>query len=190
MIQLSIYHLLVETEPSFSNSHLNTDNNSWKSNSDDAQKESDKILPDSWGRIVGVGVSAVPADDVDGSYAKKCMVIRCEHGAVAISFNMEEIMPDEGAVTSAYFVEGNFSAEYNGGVYISGKWEPAISKDMSDRIAYFVEDTCLRNIRNTTLARWDWRDGNWSTVIDGYTFDMDGDTLLISYNGELHTRLR
>jgi len=152
--------------------------------------EIEKILPESWGKIVGAGISAVPADDVDGAYAKKCMVIRTEQGAVAVSFNMDEIVPEEGAILASYFVEGNFSSEYNGGLYSTDRWVPAISKDMSDRIAYFVGDTCKRNIRNTTLARWNWRDGNWSTVVAGYDFQVDEDVLSIFFDGELYMQIR
>lgn len=158
---------------------------------DTPETEVEKILPDFWGKIVGVGISAVPADDVRGAYAKKCMVIRCEYGAVAVTFDIDEIVPDKEAIINGYFVEGNFNAEYNGGLYVEDHWEPAISKDMSDRIAYYVDDTCKRNIRNSTLKLWNWRDGNWSTVIDGYSFVVDNNGVVsISYEGELYEFFR
>ena len=152
--------------------------------------EVDKILPPEWGKIVGADISAVPADDEKKSCAKKCMVIRTELGAVAIVFDMDTVVPDEGAIVAGYFVEGNFSAEYNGGLYVSDHWIPAISKDMGDRIAYYLGDTCKRNIRNTTLKMWNWRDGNFTTVIDGYTFDVADGILQISYCGEQVMQIR
>jgi hypothetical protein len=154
-------------------------------------EEVEKTLPEFWGKVIGIGISAVPADDVRGSYAKKCMVIRCEHGAVVVTFDMEQILPDEEAISTGYFIEGNFGLEYNGGVYISDHWEPAISKDLSDRIAYYQDDTCKRNLRNSTLKCWNWRNGNWSTVIEGYSFVVDGNgAISISYEGELYMVLR
>ena len=153
--------------------------------------EVEKTLPEFWGKVVGIGISAVPADDVDGAYAKKCMVIRCEYGAAIVTFDMEQILPDKKAISTGYFVEGNFGAEYNGGIYLSDHWEPAISHDLSDRIAYYQGDTCKRNLRHSTLKCWNWRNGNWSTVIEGYSFVVDGNSSIsISYEGELYMVLR
>ena len=150
----------------------------------------DKILPLEWGNIVGAGISAVPADAFRGSYAMKCLTIRTEHGAVAVVFDMEEDLPSFEDITGAFFVEGNFSEEYNGGVYLKERWEPAISVDMDDRIAYFQGDTCMRNVRFTTLEIWGWRDGNLSTVVENYHFQAEDGLLSIYCGGECIAQIR
>ncbi|MBE6450627.1 MAG: hypothetical protein E7016_01535 [Alphaproteobacteria bacterium] len=154
------------------------------------EKPVERILPPEWGKILGAGISAVPADDKSGDYAQKCLCIRTDKGAVAVVFNMNTIVPTVENITSGNFVEGNYDSTYNSGVYLNGKWEPAIAKDMKDRIAYFVGDTCMRNVRNTTLARWNWRDGNFSTKVDGYVFTTEDGTLTARYNNEVVLRLR
>ena len=150
----------------------------------------DKILPLEWGQIEGAGISAVPADAYRGSYAMKCLTIRTEHGAVAVVFDMEEEFPSFEDITNAFFVEGNFGEEYNGGVYLKENWEPAISVDMDDRIAYFQGDTCMRNVRFTTLEIWGWRDGNLSTVVENYHFQAEDGLLSVYYDGECIAQIR
>lgn len=160
----------------------------------------DKVIPEAWGNIIGAGISAVPSDDVSGNFAKKCLTIRTDKGAVAVVFNYNDAAPAVANVLGSYFVEGNFSAEYNSGYYTTAankanyqqnKWAPAIAKDLSDRIAYYRDNTCVRNVRNTTLTMWDWRNGNLSTVVDGYTFNVDNNGVLtIAYNGREIMQLR
>ncbi len=154
-------------------------------------KEEPKITPDSWGKIVGAGISAVPADDVRGDYALKCLCIRTENGAVAITFDMDTDIPSVETILAGNFVTGDYSSEYNSGFYLNGNWMPAIAKDLTDRIAYYQGDVCKRNIRHTTLRMWGWRDGNLSTVVDGYSFFVSNDgTLTINYNGVTVLSLR
>ncbi len=165
------------------------------------EKPIDPIIPANWGRIVGAGISAVPADDVSGGdYAKKCLCIRTENGAVSIVFDMASTVPGVDMILSGYFAEGSFGSEYNSGYYTTStnkgsypvaKWVPGIAKDLSDRIAYYDGDACKRNIRNTTLQMWNWRDGNLSTVIDGYSFSVSNDgTLTVKYNGAIAMQIR
>jgi hypothetical protein len=154
------------------------------------EKEVDSVIPEDWGRIIGAGISAVPADDVNGSYAKKCLCIRTENGAVSIVFDMNTTVPSLNKILSGNFVEGNYDATYNSGVYYNGNWEPAIAKDLSDRIAYYQGNTCMRNIRHTTLQRWNWRNGNMSTVVEGYSFSVSNDVLTVYYNSKIVMQLR
>lgn len=164
------------------------------------EKPIDRILPENWGSIIGAGISAVPADQVNGQYAQKCITIRTDKGAVAVVFSMENAAPEVSSVLNGYFVKGNFGAEYNSGyftttanrgTYSVGKWAPAIAKDLSDRIAYYKDNTCVRNVRNTSLVIWNWRGGNLSTVVDGYGFSVDSNSMLtVTYNGKVVLQLR
>lgn len=163
-------------------------------------KPIDRVLPENWGKIIGAGISAVPADQVNGQYAQKCITIRTDKGAVAVVFSMENAAPEVSSVLNGYFVKGNFGAEYNSGyftttanrgTYSVGKWAPAIAKDLSDRIAYYKDNTCVRNVRNTSLVIWNWRGGNLSTVVDGYGFSVDSNSVLtVTYNGKVVLELR
>lgn len=163
-------------------------------------KPIEKVIPETWGEIIGAGISAVPADQENGQYAQKCLTIRTSKGAVAVVFNMNAKAPEVSSVMNGYFVKGNFGVEYNSGyfttnanrgTYAVGKWAPAIAKDLSDRIAYYKDNTCVRNVRNTSLTIWNWRNGNLSTVVDGYDFSVDSNNVLtVTYNGEVVLQLR
>lgn len=163
-------------------------------------KPIEKVIPETWGEIIGAGISAVPADQENGQYAQKCITIRTSKGAVAVVFSMEDAAPEVSSVLNGYFVKGNFGAEYNSGyfttnanrgTYAVGRWAPAIAKDLSDRIAYYKDNTCVRNVRNTSLTIWNWRGGNLSTVVDGYDFSVDSNSVLtITYNGKVVMQLR
>ena len=163
-------------------------------------KPIDRVLPENWGSIIGAGISAVPADQVSGQYAQKCLTIRTDKGAVAVVFSMEDAAPEVSSILNGYFVKGNFGVEYNSGyfttnanrgTYAVGRWAPAIAKDLTDRIAYYKDNTCVRNVRNTSLTIWNWRDGNLSTVVDGYGFSVDSNSVLtVTYNGKVVLELR
>ena len=163
-------------------------------------KPIEKVIPETWGEIIGAGISAVPADQVSGQYAQKCLTVRTSKGAVAVTFSMEDAAPEVSSILNGYFVKGNFGVEYNSGYYTTnanrgtyavGKWAPAIAKDLSDRIAYYKDNTCVRNVRNTSLVIWNWRGGNLSTVVDGYGFSVDSNSVLtITYNGKVVMQLR
>ena len=168
------------------------------------EKEIDKIIPDNWGKIIGAGISAVPADDeAVGDYAKKCLVIRTENGAVAVPFAMSESTPELESILAGYFVEGNFGEEYNSGYfttsanhgsYAVGKWAPAIAQYHSDEypILYYSDvNTPVRSLSKYILAMWNWRGGNFSHVVDGYTFSVsESGVLTITYNGGVVMQLR
>lgn len=163
-------------------------------------KPIEKVIPETWGEIIGAGISAVPADQENGQYAQKCLTIRTSKGAVAIVFNMANEAPEVSSILNGYFVKGNFGVEYNSGYYTTnanrgtyavGRWAPAIAKDLTDRIAYYKDNTCVRNVRNTSLTIWNWRGGNLSTVVDGYGFSVDSNSMLtVTYNGKVVLELR
>ncbi len=162
-----------------------------------------KSLPEEWGKILGAGISAVPADDeAAGDHAKKCLVIRTENGAVAVPFAMSETLPEVNNILAGYFVEGNFNEEYNSGYfttsanhgsYAVGKWAPAVAEYRSDEypIIYSNNGVVTRSLSKYILAMWNWRDGNFSHVVDGYTFSSsENGVLTISYNGQIVMQLR
>ena len=164
-------------------------------------KPINRIIPDDWGKIIGMGVTAVPADQVRGEYAQKCFTLRTEKGAVAIIADMNAKAPAVQDILNGYFCKGNYGPEYNSGYYTSNsnrgsyavnKWAPAIAKDLTDRIGYYRDqNTGARNIRFTTLRMWNWRNGNYSTKVDGYTFAVSDDgTLTVTYKGEVVLQLR
>lgn len=163
-------------------------------------KPIEKVIPETWGEIIGAGISAVPADQVNGEYAQKCLTIRTSKGAVAVVFSMDAKAPEVSSVLNGYFVKGNFGVEYNSGyfttnanrgTYAVGRWAPAIAKDLTDRIAYYKDNTCVRNVRNTSLTIWNWRGGNLSTVVDGYGFSVDSNSMLtVTYNGKVVLQIR
>lgn len=163
------------------------------------EKPIEPFIPEEWGKIIGMGVSAVPADQVGGHYAQLCFTLRTEKGAVAVITPMSQNVPTKEQILGGYFVKGNFGSEYNSGYYTTsanrgsyaiGKWAPAIAKDLSDRIAYYKDNTCVRNVRNTSLTIWNWRNGNLSTVVEGYNFSVSNGTLTIFHNGKVVMRLR
>ena len=162
-----------------------------------------KSIPEEWGKILGAAISAVPADDeAAGDHAKKCLVIRTENGAVAVPFAMSETLPEVNNIMAGYFVEGNFNEEYNSGYfttsanhgsYAVGKWAPAVAEYRSDEypIIYSNNGVVTRSLSKYILAMWNWRDGNFSHVVDGYVFSAsENGVLTITYNGEVVMQLR
>lgn len=149
------------------------------------------------GLIKTVSVTAVPADDVGGHYAKKCLCITTSECAIAVPFSFDSLAPSDGQILGAYkdltydgtaaLNSGYFTSDTNKGDYPVNTWCPARAEDLSDRIGYYRSDgTGVRNIRNTTLSLWGWRDGNYSTKVDGYTYVVDQSTgvCTISYDGK------
>lgn len=148
------------------------------------------------GLIKTVSVTAVPADDIGGSYAKKCLCITTDMCAIAVPFSFDSLAPSAGQLQEAYqdwsydgsteLNSGYYTTETNKGDYPVNTWCPARAEDLSDRIGYYRSDgTVVRNIRNTTLAIWGWRDGNYSTKVDGYTYSInDNDICTLYYNGD------
>lgn len=142
----------------------------------------DKILPKEWGVLQSFGVSAVPADDVRGSYARKCFCFVTDKGAFSVVTDMNNDIVSREEILNASFYEGEYTSEYNSAWYYGNNdWEPAIAEDASDRINYYVGGKVVRNIRHSTLDMWGWRDGYNSCVIDGYTYTLDDNGVMIVY---------
>ena len=152
------------------------------------------------GKIKSAAITCVPANGdnasnyADGSNKRNAIKTICivtDEGAVAVPFaawnNDNVVVPTNNEITNGNFVSGNYSTAYNSGYYKSGKWVPAIAKDNSWGISYSIpSQENIRSIRNETLKQWNWRDGNYSVFVDGYTFDVDANGVLtVRYKGEV-----
>lgn len=152
------------------------------------------------GKIKAANITVVPANGdnasnyADGSNKRNAIKTLCivtDEGAEAVAFaawnNENVVVPTNNEIKSGNFVSGNYSTAYNSGYYQSGKWVPAIAKDNSWGISYSIPtQENIRSIRNETLKQWNWRNGNYSVFVDGYTFDVDANGVLtVRYKGEV-----
>lgn len=162
-----------------------------------------EIFPENRGKILGAAASAVPADQVNGEYAQLCVTVRFEKGATAVVCPLEQIVPTKEQFATAYFARskqfnekynsGFFTNSANRGTYQVGVWAPAIAEDLSDRISYKKDNTSVRFVTYKELGngKWNWRNGNFSTKVEGYEFSVSEDGVLsIAYNGEVVMRLK
>lgn len=161
-----------------------------------------EIFPENRGKLLGAAASVVPADQVNGKYAQLCFTVRFEKGATAVVCSLEQIVPTKEQFAEAYFAKskqfnekynsGFFTNEANRGTYKVGVWAPAIAKDLSDRVAYYKDNTSVRFVTFKELSNgWNWRNGNFSTKVEGYEFSVSKDGVLsIAYNGEVVMRLK
>ena len=161
-----------------------------------------EIFPENRGKLLGAAASAVPADQVNGKYAQLCFTVRFEKGATAVVCPLDQIVPTKEQFAEAYFAKskqfnekynsGFFTNEANRGTYKVGVWAPAIAKDLSDRVAYYKDNTSVRFVTFKDLSNgWNWRNGNFSTKVEGYEFSVSEDGVLsIAYNGEVVMRLK
>lgn len=161
-----------------------------------------EIFPENRGKLLGAAASVVPADQVNGKYAQLCVTVRFEKGASAVTCPLDQIVPTKEQFATAYFAKskqfnekynsGFFTNEANRGTYKVGVWAPAIAKDLSDRVAYYKDNTSVRFVTFKDLSNgWNWRNGNFSTKVEGYEFSVSEDGVLsIAYNGEVVMRLK
>ena len=162
-----------------------------------------EIFPENRGKILGAAASAVPADQVNGEYAQLCVTVRFEKGATAVVCPLEQIVPTKEQFATAYFARskqfnekynsGFFTNSANRGTYQVGVWAPAIAEDLSDRISYKKDNTSVRFVTYKELGngKWNWRNGNFSTKVEGYEFSVSEDGILsIAYNGEVVMRVK
>ena len=162
-----------------------------------------EIFPENRGKILGAAASAVPADQVNGEYAQLCVTVRFEKGATAVICPLDQIVPTKEQFAEAYFARskqfnekynsGFFTNSANRGTYQVGVWAPAIAEDLSDRISYKKDNTSVRFVTYKELGngKWNWRNGNFSTKVEGYEFSVSEDGVLsIAYNGEVVMRLK
>lgn len=162
-----------------------------------------EIFPENRGKILGAAASAVPADQVNGEYAQLCVTVRFEKGATAVVCPLDQIVPTKEQFATAYFARskqfnekynsGFFTNSANRGTYQVGVWAPAIAEDLSDRISYKKDNTSVRFVTYKELGngKWNWRNGNFSTKVEGYEFSVSEDGVLsIAYNGEVVMRVK
>ena len=150
-----------------------------------------KVISPEWGEIVGADISAIPADDEDKNIDKKCLMIRTDLGAIAVVFSRDSF-PEEADVVAGDFVEGNFDSNYNSAVFVEGNWVPAQAVDSKDRLEYLIDGVTKRNIRYTTLHRWDWqnKDDYFTTKVSGYDITVEDGVLIILKDGEQVMHIR
>ncbi|MBQ8870670.1 MAG: hypothetical protein IJ019_04770 [Alphaproteobacteria bacterium] len=154
--------------------------------------EFEKVLPPEWGIIMGADISAVPADDEDKDMDKKCLLIRTNLGAVTVVFPREEVLSEVEDIVAGNFTKGNFDESYNSAIYVDDNWCPASAVDSKDRLEYLVDGVVKRNLRYTTLRKWDWqnKDDYFSTKVSGYDFKVEDGVLNIYYGGEQVLQIR
>lgn len=161
-----------------------------------------EIFPENRGKLLGAAASVVPADQENGKYAQLCFTVRFEKGATAVVCPLDQIVPTKEQFAEAYFAKskqfdekynsGFFTNEANRGTYKVGVWAPAIAKDLSDRVAYYKDNTSVRFVTFKDLSNgWNWRNGNFSTKVEGYEFSVSEDGVLsIAYNGKVVMRVK
>lgn len=165
------------------------------------EREVPHIIPDEWGKAVSYGVSAVPAHSIgNGNYADgngnqvahKAHCFAFENGAVVIVTPMETVIPTADQIIEGYFVPGNYKG-YNSGVDVAknGKWIPAVASDNGGYLKYRLADGRVRAISNETLTQWGWRNGNFTTVVEGYSFSVsESGVLTVTYGGQIVLQIR
>ncbi len=159
----------------------------------------DTMFPADFGKLVSFGISEVPAikDDATGVIHNaagemqefKAMCVTFENGAIVVVFEKGRVFPTIEEVKAAKFVEGEFSG-YNSGYdpEENGIWLPAIATDESFGIEYTANNKKVRSVLNKTLDKWGWsnrnEDGNYSTVVDGYSYSVEDGKMTIRFNEE------
>ena len=155
------------------------------------------------GRILAAYFTVVPGhwnqakncfEDAAGvQYAIKNMLVVYENGATAVPFAYETsdvLVPSADDILNGNFVAGDFTDDFNSGYYsqVDKKWIPAIASDTDGGINYATATNPLaRPVRNESLNMWNWRNGNHSTQLTGYTcvVDENSGVLTVSYNGTI-----
>ena len=163
------------------------------------KKQIPDIVP---GKIISAGFSAVPSHIANGQYvdgsgvqtATSCMTIITEDGGIPVLFgwaDQEPRVPTIAQIQAAPFTAGSYTSDYNSGYYSNTGWVPAIAKDTNTGISYSIPGVSdIRFIRNESLVMWGWRNGNYSTVLPGYTCTVEDGVLTVTYNGEIVLELR
>ena len=162
----------------------------------------EKILPDSWGTIVGAGISSAPNDPHDRG-ARRVLCIRTNLGAVAVYFNPSNIAPTPEEIQSSFFCatatygieytedfnSGYWTTNANYGPYPQGKRCPAIAINESDRFRYRRDSNISVRVLlkgQASGSGWEVINGSKSNQVTGYTFDISPNgTLTIIYKNEI-----
>ena len=159
-----------------------------------------KNLPEDWGDVIGLQVTAVPARDVGGKsgyFDKHAFCLRTTNGAVAVVIPREQELPTISEIKSAYFVSDTElnGSEYNSGFYTTernrngldrGKWAPAKAEDKNGGVYYYYKGHIVDNVPNTDLNIWtDWKNGH-TVKVNGYVTNVENGILtLTSPNGQV-----
>lgn len=148
------------------------------------------------GKIKSIDITAVPghsigderfADGSDRQDALKNFAIHTETGVYNVQFVMSEIIPSENQLKNlGTFTRGNYD-EYNSACDRgkNGVWVPAKTEDASDALRWRLEDGKARSVRLESLQQWNWRNGDYSTVVTGYTYTVNNGVLTLKYNGNV-----
>jgi hypothetical protein len=148
------------------------------------------------GKIKSIDITAVPghsigderfADGSDRQDALKNFAIHTETGVYNVQFVMSEIIPSENQLKNlGTFTSGNYD-EYNSACDRgkNGVWVPAKTEDASDALRWRLEDGKARSVRLESLQQWNWRNGDYSTVVTGYTYTVNNGVLTLKYNGNV-----
>ena len=164
----------------------------------------EKILPDSWGTIVGAGISSAPNDPSGPNNigARRVLCIRTSLGAVAVYFDPTNITPIPEEIQSSFFCatatygveyteefnSGYYANSVNCGPYPQGRRCPAIATIESDRCRWKRDAiTSVRVIKIGILGGgWEVINGLKSNQVTGYTFEVSPNgTLTIIYKNEI-----
>lgn len=159
----------------------------------------DTMFPADFGKLVSFGISEVPAikDDATGVIHNaagkmqefKAMCVTFKNGALVVVFEKDRTLPTIEELKAAQFVEGDY-AGYNSAYdpQQDGHWLPAIAADKDFGLEYTTNNTVVRSVLNKTLDKWGWsnrnEDGNYSTVVDGYSYSVEDGKMTIRFNEE------
>lgn len=158
----------------------------------------DTLLPTYFGEPIEMGISLVAADTTgkvkphNGKgkmFEFKALMVCSKEYGFAVVFDKEQTFPTMEQILSATIVKGDF-AGYNSAYdpKENGIWLPAIAKDESFGIEYTANNKKVRSILNKTLDKWGWsnrdKNGNYSTVVDGYSYSVEDGKMTIRFGNE------
>lgn len=159
----------------------------------------DTLLPTYFGEPLEMGISLVAADTTgkvkphNGKgkmFEFKALTVCSKEYGFAVVFDKEQTFPTMEQILSATIVKGDF-AGYNSAYdpKENGVWLPAVAKDESFGIEYTANNKKVRSILNKTLDKWGWtnkdKDGNYSTVVDGYSYSVEDGKMSIRFGNEV-----
>lgn len=158
----------------------------------------DTLLPTYFGEPVEMGISLVAADTTGkvkphngkGKMQEfKALMVSSKEYGFAVVFDKEQTFPTMEQILSATIVKGDF-AGYNSAYdpKEDGVWLPAIASDKSFGIEYTADNKVVRSVLNKTLNDWGWtnkdKNGNYSTVVDGYSYSVENGKMTIRFGNE------
>ena len=150
-----------------------------------------KNLPENWGDVIGIQVTAVPADDVDGYFEKHAFCLRTTLGAVAVVIDRDRELPRIDEITSAYFVWDKALSDeaYNSAFFTTSrnrnglelnKWAPAIGRDIDGGVSYFYKNNNVANVSSLDLKLWtNWHNGH-TVQVKGYASKLENGVLTVT----------